>query len=104
MCSLTTGRKDSHILSNISLLPAVLSVVEGFRSVGGTYNDVVCWLDEASRQAWIAAPIAMNPRPMAGRVYYRDPESKAQAEAADSSDIAQSLTDRSGKKSWWRRK
>ncbi len=82
--------------------PDVFSVIEGFRAIGGTYNDIVCWLDEASRQSWVAAPIAMNPRPMAGRVYHRDTASKALAQHSDTTDIAQDAT--SDKKSWWRRK
>jgi len=81
--------------------PDLLSVIEGFRTIGGKYNDIVAWLDEASRQNWVSAPIVMNPRPTAGRVYYRDAESKARAEMAASGDIAQGPSD---KKPWWRRK
>ncbi len=84
--------------------PDVLSVVEGFRTIGATYNDIVVWLDEASRQNWISAPVAMNPRPTAGRVYYRNAESKARAELAASGDVSQSQPERSDKKSWWRLK
>jgi hypothetical protein len=82
--------------------PDLLSVLEGFRSIGGTYNDVVTWLDEASRQNWIAAPIVMNPRPTAGRVYHRSAEAKARAELAASGDITQSPDNHSDKKPWWK--
>ncbi len=82
--------------------PDLVSLLEGFRTIGGTYNDVVCWLDEASRQNWTASPIVMNPRPTAGRVYYRSEEAKARAELAASGDVAQSPENNSDKKPWWK--
>ena len=93
---------DENLTAIVS--PDLSSVVEGFQKIGGKYNDIVCWLDEASRQNWLSAPIAMNPRPMAGRVYYRDAEAKARNEASGSVDIAQSSIERPEKKSWWKRK
>jgi flagellar basal body P-ring protein FlgI len=43
--------------------PELTSLIEAFHSVGATYNDLVVWLDEASRQGWLKAPIHLNPRP-----------------------------------------
>ena len=85
--------------------PDVASVLEGFRAIGGTYNDIVCWLDEASRQGWVASPIAINPRPMPGRVYRRDGSTASGSkDPSDAVDIAQSPEDRTSKKSWWAKK
>ena len=80
----------------------VLSVIEGFRAIGASYNDLVVWLDEASRQGWVAAPIAMNPRPNnKGRALDRDATSKADEKSKSTIDISQKSTSDAEKKSWW---
>lgn len=52
--------------------PDLASVIEAFRRVGGTYNDLLCWMEEADKNHWIPSPLCLNPRPHAGRVYYRN--------------------------------
>lgn len=76
--------------------PDVISVINGIRTIGGTYNDLVVWLDEASRRQWIAAPISMNPRPEAGRVY--DPNASTKAALAE---LGQDTSNENDKKAWW---
>ncbi len=56
--------------------PDLTSVIEGFRSVGGTYNDLLCWMEDANRHHWIPTELSLNPRPHAGRVYHRNGEAK----------------------------
>lgn len=95
-------RADEDLTAIVA--PDVLSVIEGFRTIGGTYNDIVNWLDEASRQGWLSAPIVMNPRPMAGRVYHRDVASKSAANSKIVGDLSQKSSDLDEKKHWWSRK
>ncbi|MDZ4850111.1 MAG: flagellar basal body P-ring protein FlgI [Pirellulaceae bacterium] len=76
--------------------PDVISVIDGIRTIGGTYNDLVVWLDEASRRQWIAAPISMNPRPAAGRVYDRNASTKAAL-----AELSQDTSNENEKKAWW---
>jgi hypothetical protein len=45
------------------------SILEAITRVGGHYGDCVKFIREASAQAALTVPLAMNPVPVAGRVY-----------------------------------
>jgi len=79
--------------------PDCMSVFEGIRAVGGTYNDVVVWLAEAERQNWIEVPIKFNPRPTAGRTYYRN-KAGSSSDSHKGDFVVNESKDES-KRKWW---
>jgi hypothetical protein len=98
--------KDEDLTAIVQ--PDVLSVLEGFRRIGATYNDVVWWLEEASQNGWVAAPIAMNPRPANNHAAYRFLCDQVEAEAAkpssESVEVSPSSSPaetRGETSSWW---
>lgn len=50
----------------------LVSIVRGMSSIEGNYNDIVHILDQLGSSNQISIPVAVNPRPKAGRVYQRD--------------------------------
>ncbi len=88
--------------------PDLMSVIEGFNSVGASYNDLVVWLDEASRQGWIKAPIHLNPRPKnsAAAVHVltkrlKSTEPKSESEKPTTDIAAEDTEAEKPKDSWW---
>jgi hypothetical protein len=49
----------------------LVSIIRSMVSIEASYNDVVHTIDHLSRQQALVTPVAMNPRPQAGRVYNR---------------------------------
>jgi hypothetical protein len=98
---------DEDLVARVA--PDCLSVLEGIRTVGGTYNDVIVWLDEAKRNNWIEAPIEFNPKPHAGRVYHRNgPEKNTEkdierdtASNEVKTDIVTDAESSESKSNWW---
>jgi len=79
----------------------LLGVFEGVRAVGGNYNDVVVWLEEAQRQKWIDSPIKFNPRPHAGRTYHRNKSELSLDPKEVTADMVSFDTRTESKRKWW---
>lgn len=91
------------------MAPDLMSVIEGFNSVDASYNDLVVWLDEASRQGWIKVPIHLNPRPKSSSAAVHiltkrqkgAVESKGQTEKPTSDIAADDPKSSKSNDSWW---
>lgn len=59
------------------------SILKGIPSIEGKYADVVHLLDQLHATDQISVPVAMNPRPRAGRVYDRERSTEADQKALD---------------------
>jgi hypothetical protein len=60
------------------------SILKGIPTIEGKYADVVHMLDQLHATDQISVPVAINPRPRAGRVYDRDRATEADQESLDS--------------------
>jgi len=60
------------------------SILKGIPTIEGKYADVVHMLDQLHATDQISVPVAINPRPRAGRVYDRDRATETDQEALDS--------------------
>jgi len=90
---------DEDLVARVA--PDCVSVLEGFRTVGGTYNDVIVWLDEAKRNNWLESPIEFNPRPHAGRIYHRKSSDEDTASKQVKIDFATDEDTSESKSKWW---
>ncbi len=79
-------------VGNAEVLSDVYSLLKGLGAVSANYGDVVHSLDQLAQNQCLQSPVAMNPRPHAGRVFRREDQ-----------DLAASLSiDRSkAKDPWW---
>lgn len=59
----------------------LVSIVRGMLTIEANYNDIVQILDELGRTNQISIPVAMNPRPKAGRLHTREEEQSLPAES-----------------------
>lgn len=76
-----------------------LAVLRALGGIGATYNDLVHTLDLLQTKKLISIPVAMNPRPTAGRVYQRDKDgSPPESVSIVSVDSSTRLKNESG---WW---
>ena len=98
-------RTNSQGVNQMSIVPSDLrSILFAIDELGGTYNDMVQLLDEASTSGWLPYDLALNPRPHAGRKFER--ESKLDLDESQLSRMSvepeELLTDDGeSKKQWW---
>ncbi len=71
----------------------LLDVLLGIQRLGGTYSDMVLLLDQLGRSDGLSTPIAINPRPTAGRVYDRSKKPEGLFNETESTERRQPL--------WW---
>ncbi len=82
----------------------LVSVLDTLQQVGGTYNDMIHFIDDASRNGTLLVPVGMNPRPKQGRVHHRngsDSSTSSDVMSQDLEEIHQVLSEEESKKSWW---
>ena len=79
----------------------VVSLLRAMGTIEASYNDVVHTLDTLSSRQALSMPLALNPRPFAGREYQRKDISTAQSSTDAKLDVVQvdgSSVDRSQSK------
>jgi len=64
-------QSDGEMLQGI-IANDLQSLLRALPSVEGNYGDVVHILDQLGQKGYISIPVAINPRPRAGRIYKRD--------------------------------
>jgi hypothetical protein len=82
-----TRREVDGTTSHAIVNSDIVSVIRGMGTISASYNDLVHTLDVLSAKQALAVPIAMNPRPQAGREYTRKNHSTADASAAGQVDV-----------------
>ena len=66
-----TKRHATGEVLNSVVASDIISVLKGIATIQGNYNDVVHTLDLLSNNHCMVTPVALNPRPFAGREYVR---------------------------------
>ena len=80
------------------------SILKGMPTIDGKYSDVVHLLDQLHATDQISVPVAINPRPRAGRVYARDGATGGEQESLDSlrlKDEEETETEEHADSSWF---
>jgi hypothetical protein len=65
----------------------LVSVLRAMGKIDASYNDTIHTLDVLANKRLLASPVAINPRPLAGREYNRKGGSSASAKVETSTDI-----------------
>ena len=106
-------RKISGEISNSIVASDVVAILRGMGTIQASYNDVVHTLDGLSKAHALATPVAMNPRPAAGREYVRktkegtlqSSDSKLDIVSVDNASVAKNSNSTFGwmsPASWWK--
>jgi hypothetical protein len=109
-----TKRKTSGEVFNTIVASDVVSILRGMANIQASYNDVVHTLNSLSNAKALATPLALNPRPSAGREYVRksplnassDVESKLNIVSIDNSSVKKIVSTSFGwitPTSWWKK-
>ena len=109
-----TKRKTSGEVFNTIVASDVVSILRGMANIQASYNDVVHTLNRLSNAKALATPLALNPRPSAGREYVRksplnassDVESKLNIVSIDNSSVKKLVSTSFGwitPTSWWKK-
>jgi hypothetical protein len=82
------------------------SVLTGIFRVGGTYSDMVLFIDEASRRGWVSCPVAIDPRPGSERLAERMSKSQRMGdaemiEAEEAEILVDDELNEKEKAAWW---
>jgi len=96
-----TKRHTDGAVTHAIVASDVVSLLRAMGTVEASYNDVVHTLDTLSSRQALSMPLALNPRPFAGREYKRKDISTAQASPDSKMDVVQvdgSSVDRSQSK------
>lgn len=97
---LTKRHTDGDVM-NAVVSSDILSLLRAMGTVDASYNDVVHALDSLSSRQALSTPLALNPRPYAGREYNRKNLSTAESTTDAKMDVVQvdgSSVDRSQSK------
>lgn len=109
-----TKRKTSGEVFNTIVASDVVSILRGMTIIQASYNDVVHTLNSLSNARALATPLALNPRPAAGREYVRkspldassNVESKLDIILIDNSSVKKLVSNSFGwltPTSWWKK-
>lgn len=96
---LKLNKRLSEEVASVVVPADTLSLLRGLGTIGASYNEFVHSIDQLNAMKCSSVPIAMNPRPMAGRIYKRDQD--------DSEDAIASVVSVDGatrpkeESSWW---
>jgi len=96
-----TKRHTDGAVTHAIVASDVVSLLRAMGTVEASYNDVVHTLDTLSSRQALSMPLALNPRPFAGREYNRKDLSTAQSSTDAKMDVVQvdgSSVDRSQSK------
>lgn len=96
---LKLNKRNSEDVASVIVPADTLSLLRGLGTIGASYNEFVHSIDQLNTMKCLSTSVAMNPRPMAGRVYKRD-----QADAADERASVVSVDGSTRPKeesSWW---
>ena len=96
-----TKRHNDGAVMNAIVASDVVSLLRAMGTIEASYNDIVHTLDTLSSRQALSMPLALNPRPFAGREYQRKDISTAQSSTDAKLDVVQvdgSSVDRSQSK------
>jgi hypothetical protein len=96
-----TKRHNDGAVMNAIVASDVVSLLRAMGTIEASYNDIVHTLDTLSSRQALSMPLALNPRPFAGREYQRRDISTAQSSTDAKLDVVQvdgSSVDRSQSK------
>jgi hypothetical protein len=99
-------RQTTGELSTSTVNADIISILKGLGTVQANYNDVVHTIDWLSSNGGLSSPVALNPRPFAGREYQRKnaiatdkgDDSCADVVKIDNSSVGGKKSNQSG---WW---